>query len=112
MAKPKTPRPSEPDPEEQLRRWAALEWFDQGQALSDNSEEELGFYRRALEVFPGFAPAAYFMGVIYLEWGDRETALRAFRRFLRYATPEELQRYPLPETITPEELENVPSPPQ
>ena len=97
--------PQEPDPEEQIRRWAAQEWFARGQELADNSEEELEFYEKALEVDPHFAPAQYYVGVIQLEWGNRDAALTAFRRFLQDANEEERGIYPLPETVTSDELE-------
>jgi hypothetical protein len=97
-------KPTEPDPEGQIRRWAAQEWFVQGQELADNSEEELALYYKALEVDPHFAPAYYFIGVIQLEWGNREAALEALRRFWQEANEEERQEHPLPETLTLEEL--------
>jgi hypothetical protein len=97
--------PLEADPERQIRRWAAQEWFYKGQELGDYSEEELGFYQKALEVDPQFALAQYYSGLIYWEWGDQETAIEVFRQFWRDATQEERELYLLPEGLSQDELE-------
>jgi tetratricopeptide (TPR) repeat protein len=104
---PKTPTedtPLNPDPEQQIRRWAAQEWFEKGQELADYSEEELSFYQEALKVDPHFALAHYYMGLIHWEWGEEETAIASFRKFWRDATEEERAIYMLPEGISSEEL--------
>jgi hypothetical protein len=97
-------QPEAVDPERQLRKWAAQEWFAKGQELADNSEDELFMYEKALEVNPHFAPAYYYSGLIYLEWGEYEEAVAAFRQFLAAASEAEKAVYPLPEEVSPDDV--------
>ena len=92
------------DPEHEIRRLAAQEWFDKGQKLADYSEEELRFYKKALNIDPNFALAHYCAGLIYWEWGDRKAAIEGFRQFWQYATEEEREIYLLPVEINQEDL--------
>lgn len=94
----------EPDPEAQLRRWAAQEWVDRGRELPEEPEQQMYMYRKALEVDPGFAVAHYYLGMAHWRQADREAALNEFRMFWQGATLEERQGLPLPEEFTPEEL--------
>jgi hypothetical protein len=96
--------PSEKDLEGQIKRWAAEEWMARGRDLADYSQEELAFYRKALEADPNLALAHYRIGLIQWKWGLRDPALDAFRQFWRHATKEEREKYPLPAGFTPEEL--------
>jgi tetratricopeptide (TPR) repeat protein len=99
--------PSEPaapsggsDPEAQIRRWAAQEWVTKGREQAENPEQELSFYRKALEVDPHFAPAFYYMGLLYWGSGNRDACLGAFRSFWEEATPEEKESLLLPVDVT------------
>ncbi|MGQ9653267.1 MAG: hypothetical protein ACUVXD_04300 [Thermodesulfobacteriota bacterium] len=95
---------SEKDMESEIRRWAAQEWVAKGRELADYSREELALYMKALEADPNLAVAHYRIGLIQWKWGLRDPALDAFRQFLRHATKEEREKYPLPAGFTPEEL--------
>lgn len=103
-SQPHPAQPMEPDPEVQLKRWAAQEWVDRAKELGDDPEQEMEMYRKALEVDPGYAPAHYHMGVVHWRRAEKEVALEEFRKFLKEASPEERRSLPLPEDVLPEEL--------
>jgi hypothetical protein len=97
------PQAPEPDPEAQLKRWAAQEWVDRARELADDPEQEMEMYRRALEVDPSFSVAHYHLGMAHWRKGERETAIEEFRKFWQNVSQEERQQFPLPEEVLPEE---------
>jgi len=103
-SQPPSAQPVEPDPEVQLKRWAAQEWVDRGKELGDDPEQEMEMYRKALEVNPGYPPAHYHLGMLHWRRSERDMALEEFRKFWKEASPEERRSLLVPEEIAPEEL--------
>jgi len=71
----------------------AREWFDKGVRLDDDSEGEIEFYQKALEVDPAFAPAFFRLGAIYYRQANYEMADKEFVGFLQHATDEDKDAY-------------------
>jgi clan AA aspartic protease (TIGR02281 family) len=71
----------------------AREWFDKGVGLDDDSETEIEFYQKALEVDPAFAPAFFRLGAIYYRQANYEMADKEFVGFLQHATDEDKDAY-------------------
>lgn len=66
----------------------AEQWYNKGVALNDNSDQEISFYKKALEVEPTYAPAHYNLGNIYYQRQKYDLAYWEFREYLKYAPPE------------------------
>lgn len=77
--------------EKQMRRSGedALYYYNKGVALSDGSDMEISYYRKALELDPTLADAYYNLGIIYANRGQKETAIMYFEEFLKYSKDEE-----------------------
>jgi hypothetical protein len=58
----------------------AMQWYQRGLALSDNSETEASCYRKALELYPDFFKAHNRLGEVYEAWGEYESAIAEFKR--------------------------------
>ena len=69
----------EVSPREQAQRLV-----DQGLALGDNSLDEAGYYRRAIEIDPTYASAHFNLGFVYHSTGELEKAIEEYRQCLRY----------------------------
>lgn len=67
----------------------ATYYYNKGVELSDGSDLEISYYRKALELDPTFADAYYNLGIIYANRGNREAALMYFEEFLKYSKDEE-----------------------
>ena len=68
----------------------AGKWYDRGLDLSDNSEKEASYYKRAIELCPDFFQAHNRLGELYKNRGEYDLAIRAFNeatRMLLYAEP-------------------------
>ncbi|RLB13482.1 MAG: hypothetical protein DRG82_15620 [Deltaproteobacteria bacterium] len=85
----------------------ALQWFDRGTALNDDSTTEIACYQKALELDPAFAPAYYRLGAIYFRHAEYEQADQAFSRFLKLATDEQKGLYDIYVFYSPTEVENL-----
>ena len=48
----------------------AKDFYSEGMALNDRSEQEAEFYRKAIAVCPEYADAHYRLANIYVEWGQ------------------------------------------
>jgi tetratricopeptide (TPR) repeat protein len=66
----------------------AEQWYNKGVTLNDNSDQEITFYKKALEVEPTYAPAHYNLGNIYYQRQKYDLAYWEFREYLKYAPPE------------------------
>ncbi len=71
----------------------AKQWFQKGVALDDDSEDEMQFYLKAMELDPQFAPAYYRLGAIHYRQADYEEADREFAQFVEYASETDRQGY-------------------
>jgi len=85
----------------------ALQWFDRGTALNDDSTAEIACYQKALELDPAFAPAYYHLGAVYFRNAEYERADQAFARFLTFATDEQKGIYDIYVFYSPTEVQNL-----
>ena len=97
----RTAPPSEPK-ESTL---TSKEWFDKGLRLDDDSDSEIEFYQKAIELDPQFAPAYYRLGAIYFRQAEYDLAAENFSTFLLYASDAEKQTYNTELYFSPEDLE-------
>jgi len=67
---------------------SALDWYNKGAALNNNSDEELAAYQKAVQINPEFAPAYYNMGIIYMKRSMNAQAIGSFNKFLLYSNNE------------------------
>ena len=68
----------------------ARTWYDRGLDLMDNSEKEASYYKKAIELCPGFAEAHNRLGEVYKSRGEYDIAVKKFEeaaRTLLYAEP-------------------------
>jgi tetratricopeptide (TPR) repeat protein len=70
------------------KQLTALDWYNRGVALNDNSDQELACYKKAVELDPKFAPAYYNMGIIYMKRGNNIDAIASFNQFLKFSNDE------------------------
>jgi tetratricopeptide (TPR) repeat protein len=61
----------------------ARKWYDEGQALRDDSEREASYYRRAIELCPDFFEAHNRLGEVYTSLGKYDSAIREFEQAAR-----------------------------
>ena len=61
----------------------AKKWYDEGLALSDNSEREASYYRKAIELCPDYFEAHNKLGEVYKSWGAYELAVKEFEQASR-----------------------------
>ncbi len=64
---------------------SAVDWYNKGAALNNNSDQELSYYQKAVEADPTFAPAYYNMGIIYMKRDMNTDAVSSFNKFLMYS---------------------------
>jgi clan AA aspartic protease (TIGR02281 family) len=83
----------------------AREYFEQGASLDDDSDREIEFYQKAIEVDPSFAPAYYRLGAIYFRQADYDLSAEHFVKFLQYGSEADLQAYNVELYFSPEDLE-------
>ena len=83
----------------------ARELFEKGVALDDDSDKEIEFYQKALEVDPTFAPAYYRLGAIYFRQADYDLSAEHFVHFLQYASEEDKRAYSVELYFSSEDLE-------
>ncbi|MDY6951822.1 MAG: tetratricopeptide repeat protein, partial [Thermodesulfobacteriota bacterium] len=57
----------------------AKKWFNEGSALSDHSQREASYYRKAIELCPDHFQAHNELGEVYMAWGDFELAIKEFQ---------------------------------
>lgn len=67
------------------KQLTALDWYNRGVALNNNSDQELACYQRAVAIDPTFAPAYYNMGIIYMKRNKNAEAISSFNQFLNYS---------------------------
>jgi tetratricopeptide (TPR) repeat protein len=61
----------------------ARKWYNEGLALSDNSEREASYYQRAIELCPDFFEAHNRLGEVYTSLGKYDAAIREFKQAAR-----------------------------
>lgn len=61
----------------------AQKWYNEGMALSDDSEREASYYQRAIELCPEFFEAHNRLGEVYKSWGQYELAIKEFEQASR-----------------------------
>jgi clan AA aspartic protease (TIGR02281 family) len=83
----------------------AREFFEKGVALDDDSDREIDFYQKAIEVDPNFAPAYYRLGAIYFRQADYDLSAEHFVRFLQYGSEADRRAYNVELYFSPEDLE-------
>jgi clan AA aspartic protease (TIGR02281 family) len=71
----------------------ASQWFEKGKGLDDDSEAEIGYYQKAIELDAKFVPALYRLGAIYYRRANYELADKAFAGFLEHATDADREAY-------------------
>jgi hypothetical protein len=64
----------------------ARRWYVEGLALSDNSEREASYYRKAIELCPDYFDAHNKLGEVYKSWGAYELAVKEFEQATRNTT--------------------------
>ncbi|MDH3557169.1 MAG: tetratricopeptide repeat protein, partial [Deltaproteobacteria bacterium] len=60
----------EPQSEPKESTLTSKAWFDKGLSLDDDSDSEIAFYQKAIELDPKFAPAYYRLGAIYFRQAE------------------------------------------
>jgi tetratricopeptide (TPR) repeat protein len=70
------------------KQLTALDWYNKGVALNNNSDQELSCYQKSIELDPTFAPAYYNMGIIYMKRGMNTEAIDNFNQFLKFSNDE------------------------
>jgi clan AA aspartic protease (TIGR02281 family) len=80
-------------------------WFEKGLRLDDDSDSEIAFYQKAIELDPKFAPAYYRLGAIYFRQAEYDLAAENFTNFLLYASETDKQTYNIELYFSPEDLE-------
>jgi len=93
--------------EQKETQFTAVQWFEKGRALDDDSELETESYRKAIQLDPKFAPAYYHLGAIYYRRADYELAAAEFAKFLQYASDVERVEYDIYRYYTDDELEGL-----
>jgi clan AA aspartic protease (TIGR02281 family) len=83
----------------------AREYFEKGVSLDDDSDREIEFYQKAIEVDPNFAPAYYRLGAIYFRRADYDMSAEHFVKFLQYGSEEDLRTYNVELYFPAEDLE-------
>jgi len=83
----------------------ATELFEKGVSLDDDSEREIEFYQRAIQVDPNFAPAYYRLGAIYFRKADYDLSAEHFVKFLQFASEADIRTYNVELYFAPEDLE-------
>jgi clan AA aspartic protease (TIGR02281 family) len=83
----------------------ARELFESGVALDDDSDREIDFYQKAIEVDPNFAPAYYRLGAIYFRQADYDLSAEHFVRFLQYGSEADRRAYNVELYFSLEDLE-------
>jgi clan AA aspartic protease (TIGR02281 family) len=83
----------------------AREFFEKGVALDDDSDREIDFYQKAIEVDPNFAPAYYRLGAIYFRQADYDLSAEYFVRFLQYGSEADIRAYNVELYFSLEDLE-------
>ena len=61
----------------------ARKWFNEGLALSDNSEREASYYRKAIKLCPDYFEAHNKLGEVYKSLGAYELAVKEFKQAAR-----------------------------
>jgi predicted aspartyl protease len=85
----------------------AAEWFEKGRSLNDDSDLEVQYYQKALELDSGFAPAHFRLGAIYYRRGESDLAEQEFARFLKYASEADRVAYNIYLYYNPEYLKGA-----
>lgn len=80
-------------PEAAKGELTALQWFEKGRSLDNDSDEEIGYYKKTIELDPDFAPAHFRLGAIYFRQADYDLADQEFTKFLQFATEEDKLLY-------------------
>jgi clan AA aspartic protease (TIGR02281 family) len=83
----------------------ARELFEKGLALDDDSDKEIEFYQKAIEVDPNFSPAYYRLGAIYFRQADYDLSAEHFVKFLQYASEVDKRAYNVELYFSAEDLE-------
>jgi len=86
-------REAEVSDDKQGETISAIEWFEKGRALDDESEDEIQCYRKAIELDSEFAPSYYCLGAIYCRRANYELADQEFANFLKYASEADREAY-------------------
>jgi clan AA aspartic protease (TIGR02281 family) len=81
------------------------DWYERGLRLDDDSDSEIAYYQKAIELDPKFAPAYYRLGAIYFRQAEYDLAAENFSSFLLYASDTEKQTYNVELYFSPEDLE-------
>ncbi|MBW1742823.1 MAG: hypothetical protein JRJ47_05255 [Deltaproteobacteria bacterium] len=85
----------------------AVELFEKGRALDDESESEVEFYKKALELNPKFAPAYYRLGAIHFRRAKYELADQEFAKFIEYASEADRQTHDIYVYFSPSDMERL-----
>ena len=94
-----------PESEPKESTLTSKDWFDRGLRLDDDSDSEISYYEKAIELDPKFAPAYYRLGAIYFRQAEYDLAAENFSTFLLYASETEKQTYDIELYFSPEDLE-------
>ena len=81
--------------------------FDRGLRLDDDSDSEIAYYEKAIELDPKFAPAYYRLGAIYFRQAEYDLAAENFATFMLYASDTDRQTYNIDLYFSPEDLEAI-----
>lgn len=79
--------------EQEAGTLTARQWFEKGAALDDDSDAEIQFYQKAMELDPEFVPAHYRLGGIYYRQAKYDLADQEFAVFLKHASEADREAY-------------------
>jgi predicted aspartyl protease len=85
----------------------AMQWFEKGESLDDDSDAEVECYLKASELDPGFAPAAFRLGAIYYRQANYDLADQQFASFLKNASNEDKQNFDIYEYYSLADVERL-----
>jgi clan AA aspartic protease (TIGR02281 family) len=89
------------------KTYTPAEWFERGRALDDESEAEIEYYKKAIQLDPKFAPAYYRLGAIYYRQANYELADEQFSEFLKHASESDKEAYDIYLYYSPSDVERL-----
>jgi len=66
----------------------AIEWYNRGVRLNDNSDKEMACYLEAIKADPTFAPAYYNLAYIFYQRNNIPKAIENFEKYMLYTQDE------------------------
>jgi clan AA aspartic protease (TIGR02281 family) len=85
----------------------AIDWFERGVSLDDESEAEVECYENAIRLDPNLAPAYFRLGAIYYRRANYESADQEFAKFLEKASDADKVGYNIYVYYSPSDVDRL-----